>query len=55
MICLLIGNYFKNLMIKKQNLKENYEALINHINKMPFPILMLDTITSFIEFSNSKR
>lgn len=33
--------------------KATYEALVKHINKMPFPILMLDTITSFIEVSNS--
>ena len=33
--------------------KDSYEALVNHINKMPFPILMLDTITTFIEVSNS--
>ena len=33
--------------------KVTYEALVKHINKMPFPILMLDTITSFIEVSNS--
>jgi len=30
----------------------SYKALIDHINKMPFPIVMMDTITTFIELSN---
>lgn len=33
--------------------KKSYDELLTHINKMPFPIVMLDTITSFIEVSNS--
>lgn len=33
--------------------KASYDALIEHINKMPFPIISLDTITSFIDVSNS--
>jgi hypothetical protein len=32
--------------------KESYDNLIEHINKMPFPIVMLDTTTSFIDLSN---
>jgi hypothetical protein len=32
--------------------KKSYDAVIAHINKMPFPIFMLDTITTFIELSN---
>lgn len=31
----------------------NYNNLIECINKMPFPIFMIDTITSFIELSNA--
>lgn len=33
--------------------EKSYNALIEHLNKMPFPIVMLDTITSFIDVSNS--
>jgi hypothetical protein len=33
--------------------KKSYDLLLDHINKMPFPVLMVDTITSFIEVSNS--
>lgn len=33
--------------------EESYNNLVAHINKMPFPILMMDTITSFIDVSNS--
>lgn len=33
--------------------KNSYDTIIKHINTMPFPILAMDTITSFIEVSNS--
>lgn len=33
--------------------KKSYDDLVAHINKMPFPIVMIDTITSFIDVSNS--
>jgi hypothetical protein len=32
--------------------KKSYDALIAHINKMPFPIFMVDTISSVLELSN---
>lgn len=32
--------------------KKSYDTLLEHINNMPFPIVMLDTITSFIDVSN---
>ncbi len=32
--------------------EKSYTALLEHINKMPFPIVMIDTITTFIELSN---
>lgn len=31
----------------------SYNNMIEHINKMPFPIFMLDTITSLIDLSNA--
>jgi hypothetical protein len=33
--------------------KKNYDALIAHIQTMMFPLFFVDTITSFIELSNS--
>lgn len=41
-----------NLLDDKAD-KVSYDNLITHINKMPFPICMVDTITSFIDVSNS--
>jgi hypothetical protein len=41
-----------NQLDEKQD-EESYKAVLECINKMPFPILMMDTITTFTEVSNS--